>query len=95
MVKNFSDLIFPKLALTRIIRIGKQMKFKSFSNLLNRNSQIKQENAKLWLFLMLNGKSAVFESQSGKFEFTENGEISRQIKTRSKPIYIRASKNGV
>lgn len=53
---------------------------------------------------MLNGKSAVFESQSGKFEFTENGEISRQIKTiftselhktRSKPIYIRAGKNGV
>lgn len=74
------------MALTRIIRIGKQMKFKSFSNLSNRKSQIKQGNAKLWLFLILNGKSAVFEGQSGKFELTENGELH---KTRSKPICVR------
>ena len=80
MVKNFSDLIFPKLALTRVIRIGKQMKFKRFSAYWNRNSQAMQGSAKLWLFLILNGKSAVFESQSGKFEFTENGEIFGHIK---------------
>ena len=75
MVKNFLDIIFQNLALTRIIRIGKQMKFKRFSAYWNRNSQAMQGSAKLWLFLILNGKSAVIQSQSGKFEFTEKWRV--------------------
>ena len=47
-----------------------------------------QGNAKLWPFLILNGKSAVFESQSGKFEFTEKWRNIELHKTRSKFIYL-------